>query len=389
MRFFFLNYAYEEGIRVDTGGFRKVWELARHLSRAGHDSWVFIPEIEKPKTDIPAACVSFPIIEMRVLRPLSGYLMLFLMPLFHAFRHRPDFIYFRTAPTILPILLARLTGARLILEINGDAVTEKRGRSATLWRDGIHYLRVKLICMAERMNAWAAEVVITLTDGLKDIIAKRYGVPREKIIVIGSGTNTKHCRPMNKGECRRLLGLDEQRRYVAFIGVLYTHQGIETLISATPEVLRACPDAVFLIGGGGPMAEQWQDMIRKRNLSTVFRFSGVVPYEQVPVFLNSADICVAPFTKDRGETSPLKLFDYMACGKPVVCSDIPSIRTLAKESRGILTVPPDDGHALALALIRLLDDDPEKARLGNAGRKYVEEHHSWEVIARKMIDGIK
>jgi len=180
--------------------------LAWHPGNAGHDAWVFIPKAERPKENIPAPYVSYQIIEMRVLRPLSGYLMLFLMPLFHAFRNRPDFIYFRTAPTILPILLARLTGERLISEINGDAVTEKRGRSATPWRDGINYFRVKLICMAERMNARAAKVVVTLTDGRKYILAERYGVQSDKIIVIGSGTNTKHCRPMHKEKCRRLLG---------------------------------------------------------------------------------------------------------------------------------------------------------------------------------------
>lgn len=389
MRFFLLTYAHEEGIRVNTGGLRKVWELARYLGKAGHDAWVFIPKAEKPKIDIPAPCVSYPVIETKILRPLSAYLMLFLKPLFHAFCHKPDYIYFRTCPTVLPIFLAWLTGARLILEINGDALTERRGQVATFWKDRIHYFRVKLICIAEKMNARAAEVVITLTKGLKDIIVKRYSIPSEKVVVIESGTNTEHCRPMDSRECRRVLRLDEQKHYVVFIGVLYSHQGIDTLIDAAPEVLRVCPDVVFLVGGGGPMAEQWQNKIREKNLSAAFRFFGVVPYEQLPVFLNSADICVAPFTKNRGETSPLKLFDYMACGKPVVCSDIPSIRTLAKESRGILTVPPDDGHALALALIRLLDDDPEKARLGNAGRKYVEEHHSWEVIARKTIDGIK
>lgn len=389
MRFFLLNYAYEEGIRVDTGGFRKIWELARHLGDAGHDAWVFISKAERPKDNIPAPCVCYSTIEMKGLRPLSAYLMLFWKPLFHALRYRPDVIYFRTAPSILPVFLARLTGARLILEINGDAVTEQRGRSATLWRDGIHYLRVKLICMAERINARAATMVITLTAGLKDILAKRYNLPNEKIIVIGSGTNTEHCRPMDRQECLRSSGLDEQKRYVAFLGVLYIHQGIETLINAAPEILRARPDVIFLIGGGGPMAEQWKSRVRKKNLQSAFRFMGVIPYEQVPVFLNSADICVAPFTKDRGETSPLKLFDYMACGKPTVCSDIPSVKFLAKESRGILTFSPDDSHALAVALITLLDDDSKIARLGQAGRKYVEDYHSWEIIANKIAESIK
>lgn len=388
MRFFLLTYAYEEGIRVDTGGFRKIWELARHLNDIGHESWVFIPEIEKPQRDLPAPCVSYPLIEIRILRPLSAYLMLFLKPLFHSFRHKPDFIYLRTAPTILPILLSRLTGAQLILEINGDALTERRGRSANFWQDRIHYFRVKLICLAEKLNARAAKVVITLTDGLQDVIRERYLIPGEKIAVIQSGTNIQHCRPLDKTKCRKLLGLEEQNRYVGFVGVLYAHQGLDTLIEATPEVLRACPDVVFLIGGGGPMAEAWQNKVREMNIDGAFRFVGVVPYAQLPIFLNAADICVAPFVRDRGETSPLKLFDYMACGKPVICSDIPSLKSLIKAAEGIFAVPPEDSSTLAIALTTLLNDEAKLIAMGNEGRKYVEAHHSWEVIASKVAKTI-
>jgi glycosyltransferase involved in cell wall biosynthesis len=388
MRFFFLTYAYEEGIRVDTGGFRKIWELARHLNNIGHESWVFIPEIEKPQRDLPAPYVSYPLIEIGILRPLSAYLMLFLKPLFHAFRHKPDFIYLRTAPTILPILLSRLTGAQLILEINGDAFTERRGRSANFWQDRIHYFRVKLICLAEKLNSRAAKVVVTLTDGLQDVIRERYLIPGEKIAVIQSGTNIQHCRPLDKTECRKLLGLEEQNRYVGFVGVLYAHQGLDTLIEATPEVLQACPDVVFLIGGGGPMAEAWQNKVREMNIDGAFRFVGVVPYEELPIFLNAADICIAPFKQDRGETSPLKLFDYMACGKPVVCSDIPSLKSILEATDGILAVRPDDSHALASALITLLNNDTMRAHMGSEGRKYAVNLHSWDVIAHRIIKAI-
>ena len=388
MRIFLLNYAYEEGIRIDTGGFRKVWELARHLEKIGHESWVFIPEKEKPKKDVPAPCISYPVIDLRILRPLSAYTMLFLKPLFHALHHKPDFIYFRTAPTILPMLLSRLIGAKLILEINGDALTEQRGRSANLRRDFIHYFRVKLICLAEGVNARAAQVIITLTEGLKQIILKRYSTPDEKIFVIGSGTNIDHCRPMDKTESRKILGLDQQNRYVGFVGVLYAHQGLDTLIEATPELLQSCPDVVFLIGGGGPMAKVWQERVRQMNVDKAFRFLGVIPYDKLPIFLNAADICVAPFKEDRGETSPLKLFDYMACGRPVVCSDIPSLKSLIEATDGILAVRPDDSDALASGLISLLNDDAMREHMGNEGRKYAVNCHSWDVIAHRIVEVI-
>ena len=170
--------------------------------------------------------------------------------------------------------------------------------------------------------------------------------------------------------------------------MLYAHQVLDTLIEATPEVLRACPDVVFLIGGGGPMAEVWQSKVREMNIDRAFRFFGVVPYEELPLFLNAADICVAPFKQDRGETSPLKLFDYMACGKPVVCSDIPSLKPLFEATDGVLAIRPDDSHALASALITLLNDDALRAQMGSDGRKYAVNSHSWDVIAHRIIAAV-
>jgi len=242
--------------------------------------------------------------------------------------------------------------------------------------------------MAEKLNAKASKIIITLTDGLKKMVTDRYGVPGSKIYVFESGSNTDHCQPMDSNQCRRTLGLHERKHYIAFVGVLYAHQGIDTLIDATPEILSENPETVFLIGGGGPMAEVWQEKVREKGNDSAFQFVGVVSYEQLPVFINTADICVAPFSGNRGEASPLKLFDYMACGKPVVCSDIPSIRRLSRACGGIVSVPPDDSKALASTIISLLRNDTRRQKLGEAGRKYVEEHNSWRIIVRKLLDVI-
>jgi len=388
MRFYLLNYAYEEGIRADAGGFRKVWELARQLKKTGHEPWVFIPEVEKPETGMSVPCVTYPVVEKIVLRPLSAYFMMFFKPWLHSFRYKPDIIYFRTAPTILPIFLAWLTGANFIMEINGDALTEERGKSANIFNDRIHFLRVRFICIAEMLNARASKMIVTLTDGLKKIVADRYRISDRKVFVLESGTNADHCRPMDSRKCRKLLQLDERKRYIVFIGVFYKHQGIDTLIEAAPEILKVNPDTVFLVGGGGPMAGIWREKVRNKGIESAFQFVGVVSYEQLPIFLNSADICVAPFAGNRGETSPLKLFDYMACGKPVVCSDIPSIRSLSRKCGGIVSVPPDDSRALASELLDLLENDLKRHQMGEAGRKYVEKHNSWQVIVRNLVDAI-
>ncbi len=392
MNIFLLTYAHEQGIHKDTGGIRKVRELARAFTRTGNKAVVFLPEDEFKAESGKVLYKPYRVINFPLLRPVFAYLAQFIKPIWLYLRARdmkPDVIYFRTAPSILPVFLSWLTCAKFVIEINGDILGEERGRVASIWQDTSHYLRTRLIVAAERINCNAAHVVIALTEGIKDVIVNRYGISTKKIFVINSGTNIDHCRPMSTEQSRRSFGLSENGRYINFIGVLYRHQGIDTLINAAPSVLEQYPDTIFQIGGGGPMLERWCQKVKEMGLEKVFRFLGVIPYEKLPGFLNTADICVAPFTGNRGEASPLKLFDYMACSKPVVCSGIPSLEFLVKECKGIIPVTPDDSRALASALISLLDDDSKRVSMGDEGRKYVEEHHSWDVIARKTIDAIK
>ncbi len=393
MNIFLLTYAHEQGIHKDTGGIRKIQELARAFTRTGHKAVVFLPEdeleVEKRGRVLyePYRVINFP-----GLRPVFAYLAQFIKPIWLYLRTKdmkPDVIYFRTAPSILPAFLSWLIHAKYVIEINGDVLGEERGKAASIRQDTSHYLRTKLIIAAERMNCNAADAVIALTEGIKEVIVNRCRISPEKIFVINSGTNIDHCKPLNTERCRKAFRLNENRRYINFIGVLYKHQGIDTLINAAPSVLEQYPDVIFQIGGGGPMFKLWFQKAKEMGLGNAFHFLGVIPFKKLPLFLNTADICVAPFTGNRGEASPLKLFDYMACGKPVVCSGIPSLRFLVKECKGIMSVPPDNSQALASALISLLNDDSKRVSMGNEGRKYVEEYHSWDVIARKTIDAIK
>jgi glycosyltransferase involved in cell wall biosynthesis len=98
------------------------------------------------------------------------------------------------------------------------------------------------------------------------------------------------------------------------------------------------------------------------------------------------DVCVAPFTADRGEASPLKLFDYLACARPVVVSDIAAVRELVAASGGCVPVPPDDPGALATALARLLADEARRRQLGAAGHAWVASGHGWDAVARSVLE---
>jgi glycosyltransferase involved in cell wall biosynthesis len=86
--------------------------------------------------------------------------------------------------------------------------------------------------------------------------------------------------------------------------------------------------------------------------------------------------------------SPLKLFEYMSWGKPILCSDLPVLREVIEDGRNGLLLPPDDPTAWAAALCRLMDNPDEGERLGNKARADFLARHTWRQRANRVLDGL-
>jgi glycosyltransferase involved in cell wall biosynthesis len=373
MTFYLLLYAHEPGMKAELGGVRKVLELAKHLNRSGHRALVFAPDFLRILSEPDVPVRSYRTLKGRWLRPLSAYVMMVAAPLLALGKLRPDVVYARTNRSILPGLFARFIRARFLFEVNGDAYAEQRGRAG--------WLRSVTILTAEWLNCQLAHVVIAITPGLKQMVEQRYGVDAEKVKLVPSGTDPCHFTPGDLIEARRRLGLPEEGFLIAFVGVLYEHQGVATAIRALPEIRAHCPSTRLLVIGDGPARASLEAEAESLGVRSAIAFAGAVPYRRVPDYISAADCCVAPFVASRGETSPLKLFDYLACGRPVVASEIPSVRELIKGSGAILPVPPDAPALLAEAIVSLLKDPTRRQQMGAAGRRFIESGHGWAQIA--------
>jgi glycosyltransferase involved in cell wall biosynthesis len=382
MRIFFLDYSYEPGLRGDAGGFRKLWELARALGRAGHDTTVLYPALPGRAPLAPVAAVSYPVLDARGLRPLTAYPSMIVRAWRLARERRPDVVYFRSGLNVLPLTLRRLTGARLVLEVNADTLEFMRGQRRPRWEQ-------RLFSRMERWAARGSDAVVTLTPGLGRMLAERYRVDRRRIHVVPSGTDVDHFVPADAAECRRRIGVPATAFVVGFVGLFYRHQGVPTLLDAIARLRRHEPSVMGLIVGDGVMRQTWERHARERGVADIVRFAGQVPYAEVPTWLGMVDVVAAPFTADRGETSPFKVLDAMACARPVVASDLDSLRGLAKQTDALTLVPPDDPAALADALGALAGDPARRADLGARGRRFVCAHHAWDRIAAALAPALQ
>jgi glycosyltransferase involved in cell wall biosynthesis len=377
MKVLLVLYEYDPRVRGDMGGYRHAVELAEAWTRSGHDTVIVRPRLgERGRA---AGVVETPIVEVPVIRPLSAYAGLLVGGLRAGRRHRADVVYAREMLGPVPLLLARLLGRPLVIEVNADSYAHRRDRL------GNGPVRLAVLRALQRLAFRTADRIVAVTPGLRDAIVSRYGIAAEKVSVIANGANLERLAPMGAAACRRAIGLPEAAPCVGFVGTFFHYQGVDTLIAAAPEILARHPAARFLVVGDGPARSDWETAARTTGVAPAFVFPGQVPHADVARWINAMDVCVAPFAGSRGETSPLKLYDYLACARPAVVSAIPAVTDESRASGGCVDVPPDDPKALARAVIDLLDDAPRRRRLGEAGRAWVTRERAWDVVARRVL----
>jgi glycosyltransferase involved in cell wall biosynthesis len=322
--------------------------------------------------------------EAHILLNFFQEIILFLLASRTIYKYKPDVIYRRRG--FLNIfgsehILRTAFGIPVVSEVNGIAIDEAR-----ICSSGDNF-SLKLIDFLERKNIRKADKYIAVTSKLKTTLYKDYGIAKGKITIIENGANTDLFKPIDKTKTKKQLGLVESISYICFVGVISPWQGVEYLIKAMPGVLKTVPNTKLLIVGDGVMKSELLHLTNKLNIGKNVIFTGRVPYTKVPLYINSSDICVAPFVKQRNEKiglSPLKLCEYLACRVPVIASDISGVSDTIRTSQGGTCVAPEDAEQLASAIIKLLLDENLRNKMGENGYNYVKENRSWESDAKKV-----
>ncbi len=209
------------------------------------------------------------------------------------------------------------------------------------------------------------------------------GVPREKITVIQNGVDIKLFtpQPLNPAsDCPTLL----------YIGTLADWQGLDVLIEATRIIAAQRPVRLRIVGRGrGRQRKELIKHIRKQGLEDAVSIEAAVPHHEMPALLAQADVCIAPLTyNDRNVTQgccPLKVIEYMACGRPIVASNLPVVRELARENIDALLFTPDDPADLARCTLAILDDPVLAQHLAQSAAERAHSTFSWHVAQKKLI----
>lgn len=172
---------------------------------------------------------------------------------------------------------------------------------------------------------------------------------------------------------RRDLGIGEDDTVLLYTGNFSRYQGVPTLLSAIGPVVTRVPDTLFvLVGASASQAAAIQrriDPAIKPNLRILER----QPWERMRAFLALADFLISP--RVHGNNAPLKIFEYLASGTPILASDISAHRAVLDESRAVFFEPTSRG--IAQAVLQVLSDPASAAALGVAARRHAEEQLTW------------
>lgn len=173
---------------------------------------------------------------------------------------------------------------------------------------------------------------------------------------------------------------------VGFLGTLKPWHDVDTLIDAFGLLAPDLPEARLLIVGEGPERQRLEGRLADTGLSGRAQFTGAVAASQVAAELARMSVGIACYRKHQPfYFSPLKLYEYMAAGLPVVVSRTGGLEELTGAGRFGLDVPPEDPPALASVLTRLAADRDLRTLMGAAAREHVLKHHSWDGIARDLL----
>lgn len=274
----------------------------------------------------------------------------------------------------------------VISEVNGITFDEQQLVRNELFSKKVEILdniktkfrKYKEISMWKRSNS-----IIAVTSGIKQHLVQ-FQIDETKIHVIENGANTELFKPIEKSIARDKVSLDQKYRYICFVGNLAPWQGVEFLIKASPSILKEYVDVRFLVVGDGIMKKEWMQLAEDLGVTDKFIFTGSVPYERAPVYINAADICVVPKKPLKSGYSPLKLYEYMACGRPIIATRTEGFELLEETNAGIL-INPENPSEFTGSVLTLLENPELMINMGNNGRNFVVVNHSWDSIARKVM----
>lgn len=226
-----------------------------------------------------------------------------------------------------------------------------------------------------------AAKIISVSSSLSEI-AINLGAEPERIKVIPNGVDTNIFAPINKDEARKRLDIPRNAKVILSVGGIVKRKGFHRVIEQLPELKKEFETTLFIIVGGasteGDYSEELRSMVKALNLNVVVRFEGQQAPEKLSWYYSAADLFVLA---TANEGWPNVLVESLACGTPVVATDVGGVKEIIAHDFIGTTVPFGDGSALYQAIKQALEKDWDREKIAAYGQ-----NRSWNKVADEVLE---
>lgn len=356
---------------------------AKLLARAGHDVTVFTPHYDHNK---PAQEDRDGYVIKRLPALLKFGNAAFAPSIYSALKdfdvvhlHYP---FFGVAEVVWLLKIARGTSLKLVITYHMDVI----GEGATHFIFSAH----RNLLMRSIVNS--ADLVIGTSRDYLEHSDINYLVSSnpEKIKVIPPAIDVHHFTPMDGHPVGQRHGIDKNiDRVILFVGGMdpaHYFKGLEVLLQAVSSIKNKISLKAIIIGSGS-LQSKYKEQAKNLGITENIIFAGSVSYNDLPEYYSFADLFVLP-SIDKSEAFGIVSAESLACGTPILVSDLPGVRTVAEGGVGS-TFVTGDVEALSLRLKEMLGDLEILREMGMQGRKKALDEYAEEVVLEKLIDVYK
>lgn len=230
-----------------------------------------------------------------------------------------------------------------------------------------------------------ANRTVVISEAMKALLIERGG-SAGRISVVPNGVDVDrfaHTSPREVAELGAELNIADGARVHGYVSNISAREGHSVLLRAHAQLVALHPDLVCLIVGEGPLRERIEREAGELGIAKSVRITGEVPHDRIHLYYRLFDVFVVPRIRDYASdyVTPIKPFEAMAAGRPVVMSDLPvTHEILGRDGERGLIADPGSPESLAAAIARLLDNRSLAAEIAERGRSWVERERGWDKV---------
>lgn len=376
------------------------YEIVKGLAKKGHEVTVFVPSVEGGKRAGDFAFKSGELRNVKIVTSVPASLSLtqegllsygllcsvFFAPLFaKALKNKMNYdaIISMFHPThfatFCAYLISRILKLPFLVKVH-DLLLD--ADDPNFWRRAYKEAVFKLYLGSLKNGGF----ILVQSSEWMHLLRKVYRVSKKRIVLFPNGVDAvKFNSNVECSNLRVALGL-ENKKIVLFAGAILRIRGLDCLIKAMPQVLREEPDARLLIIGEGSERPKLFELAKRLGVDKFILFIDEAAHDLMPSYICLAEVTIGPLTAlpTTIGTFPIKVLEYMACGKPVVACHNGASKDLIINGCNGLLIGSGKVEELSAAIIRLFKDAELAKNLGMNARKHIESFYDWNILIDRL-----